>query len=617
MALWSGFAPARLSSQESVSALPPPVTRSLYRSHWFEFLNAYLEDDSRGAAAALAEMKKAGRAVGVHRLSDFSRTAAHEARKAEVLGRPDRAARGYAAAFELDDANYAGVISRIRFLVNRRAYGEALRLVPAAAAALLATHESRLALFSSLAVWGVCAIGLAVLGSIVVLVVLNFPRIAHDVREAGERFAGPGAVIPLTLILLAIPLAFGLGPVWLLLYWAVLVYAYTRRAERVVLTLGLLLLGLLAPFSELVSRKNIVERSPLYVAAVDLAEKREDASAEDGLRQASAVFAEDPDVWFLLGMYAERAGDLERAQASYDRAIQADSKDYRPLLNRGNVHFQEGDFGEAVRDYDSASKRAPDAPEIYYNLAIARGELYDFEGQSAAMSRARQLSEKDVTFWSDHPTLARAVSAPYPVARARRKVEQWNAQSKSRRLPGHAPPYRAVQLLLSPYTLAPWGALLLAAGLAAWRSRRPLASQCVRCGAPFCGYCKRYGEPPLYCALCVRLHIRKEPLGIQEHMAQAAEIRRRIRQRDATCRLASLFFPGSHRFFSERPASGFVVLALFFFSLAAGRIGLALFDPRQLPPPGSSRLLPALACAAALVIWLGSLFYAWRDSHGS
>ena len=48
------LAPRMLPAQEAVSALPAPVTRSLYRAHWFEFLNAHLEDDARGAAAALA-----------------------------------------------------------------------------------------------------------------------------------------------------------------------------------------------------------------------------------------------------------------------------------------------------------------------------------------------------------------------------------------------------------------------------------------------------------------------------------------------------------------------------------------------------------------------------------
>ena len=44
-------APARFAKR---LPMPPPVTRGLYRSRWFEFLNAHLEDDPR-AAVALAD----------------------------------------------------------------------------------------------------------------------------------------------------------------------------------------------------------------------------------------------------------------------------------------------------------------------------------------------------------------------------------------------------------------------------------------------------------------------------------------------------------------------------------------------------------------------------------
>ena len=35
--------PIRAQTQEALSPLPPPVTRSLYRSNWFEFLSAESE----------------------------------------------------------------------------------------------------------------------------------------------------------------------------------------------------------------------------------------------------------------------------------------------------------------------------------------------------------------------------------------------------------------------------------------------------------------------------------------------------------------------------------------------------------------------------------------------
>lgn len=609
--------PVAARAQESVSALPPPVTRSLYRGHWFAFLAAHLEDDSRAASAALAEMRRAARGVGVRRLSDFSRTAVHEARKAEGLGKFDRAARAYDAAILLDDSNYDAVASKIEFLVRRRAWADAATMLPEAAAVLFATRESRLSILSALAVWTAFALGLAVLASVIILLLRHLPRVIHDIRELALHFVGEKGEVPLILLLLLLPLAFGLGPLWVVFYWAAILYPYTEGRERALITAGLLVFGLLPPFVAALSRENIVQRSPLIAAAVDLEERREDQSAEDGLKQASSVFAEDPDVWFLLGRYAERSGDSERALRAYDRAIEKDPKNYRHFLNRGNVYFQEGDFGTASRDYQIAAQLAPEAPETHYNLSVARGEAYDFAGQAAAMTEAKQLSNRKVTAWSQAPSLQRVVTAPYSVSRARGRVEKWNAQPKSRRLPGHTPPYLAWEVFLSPLTLAAWSALFLGVLIVAYRSRWPTASECARCGAPFCRFCKRYGDPPLYCSDCVRLHLRREDVGIQAHVVQAEQLRRRNRARDQRCRIASLLLPGTHRFFSDTPLLGFLALTLFFFCVAAAWIGERFFDLRNLAPDTGLRWFAMVAGGLALMIWIVSNISAWRESHGS
>ncbi len=612
-ALWCAVPHA--AAQEAISALPPPVTRSLYRSRWFEFLNAHLEDDAKSAAASLAEMRKTARAVGVSRLSDFSRTAIHEGRKAESLGKTARAARAYEAAVALDDASWDAASARIGFLFRRRSWVEALRLIPSAVSTLLETRETRLSLISSIAVWIVFAVGFTLVGTVLALLAKHWARMMHDSRELSRRLGG-APVLALVLILGTLPVALGLGPGWVILFWGVLVFPYAIRRERALLAMLFLALGLLGPCLAAVARENVIERSPLWIAAVDLDEQREDASAEDGLRQASAVFAEDTDVWFLLGMYADRSGDSDRAIASYDRASQSDPRDYRPFLNRGNVHFQEADYAQAIRDYDAAAQRAPRAAEIQYNLSIARGEAYDFEGQTAAMAQARALSDKAVLAWTEHPSVARVISVGYPLSRARVKIEQWNQQPKSRRLPGHAPPLSPVELILSPLTFGPWFALLAGFALASYRSRRPIATECARCGAPICDSCRRFGDHPDYCTTCVRLHVRKENMGIEAHVRQSEEVRRRVHARDRLCRILSLVVPGTHRIFSERTFAGVVTLFIFTFLLAVAVLGGRYYDPRQLPSAGL-HLGAIVFGSLAFLVWLGSLVTSWSNSHGS
>ena len=601
-------------AQQAVSPLPPPVTRGLYRSRWFEFLNAHLEDDSHAAGVALEELKRAAQTVGIRRLSDFARTATHEGRRAEGEERFERAIRAYDAALVLDDANCDARFSRINLLLRRRLFKTAAAAVPGALESLVATHESRLAVLSALLLWAAAGLIAATFGSILVLLVRHQRLWSHELSELAGRLFGTRAVLPLALILLLFPLALGLAPVWLVLYWAVLVHASCHRVERVVLVAALAAVGLVPILTAAISRENILERSPIYVAALDLAERREDGSAEDGLRQASAVFPEDPDVWLLLGIFAERSADPERALVAYQRAVRAGPDDYRPLLNRGNIHFQEGNLAEAKRDYETAVAKAQ-APEIYYNLALARAESYDFHGQEEALQEARRISARDVGYWMDHPTLARVVAASYPLSRARRKIDEWNGLPGGRRLPGQVPASRLIEAFQSPFALAPWAALVLAFTVTLFRTKLGMAAECGQCGKPFCKSCTRYGDLPGYCGACAKR--RRGSKGIDARIVGAGEGRRLARRRDRVCRLLSLFLPGSHRYFSDRPVSGFLTLFLFVFFLAAAVVNSRLFGPRQLAPVSAWPGLTIGALAAASVLWASSLRSSWRQSHGT
>ncbi len=606
-----------LCAQDALSPLPPPVTRGLYRAQWFEFLSAFSDNDTAAEARALDGMARAARKVGVRRLSDFSRTAVYLGRRAEKQAQPDRADRAYRAALTLDDSNPDAILARLSFLARHGRVGEALKSLPESAAALFSAHESRVAILSSLGIWGAAAAAATLFAVILSLAVRHASRVLHDIREAAFRSFGRSGALPLGLVIAGLPLFIGFGPVWLVLYWGALLWAYAEGRERTVLGALFVALALVAPLAAWITQENIRQRSPLYVAAIDLEERREDASAEDGLRQAAAVFPEDPDVWFLLGIYAERSGDLDRAQADYGRAMQADPTDFRPILNRGNVHFTEGDYSEAIRDYTEASNRAPTAAEAYYNLSLARGEAYDFDGQALAIARARELSASRVAAWSGNPTVSRVVPAGFPLSRARARIADWNAQPKSRRLPGHgtaAMPWRA---MISPWALAPIGMLLVGALIARRRRRGGLASLCERCGRAFCNRCRRYGDPALYCQMCSRTFLRKENVDIEIQVAEAREMQGRAKARARASRIASLLLPGSHAFLEDRPVSGALTLFLFFFGLAAAIIDEKLFDPLTLPPGGALRTTVILGAALAALVWIRAQLVGRRAPSGS
>jgi tetratricopeptide (TPR) repeat protein len=590
------------------------VTRALYRSQWFELLGHFQENDERAAQTTVEAMMKAARSTGVRRLADYARIAVHVARRAEQLGRPGGARLAYDAAVALDDTNFDAAVARVAFFVRSGRFSEAFRTFPSAVTALFAGSESRLSFLSSLVLVMVGAVAAAVLATILALFLRHSRGLAHDLRETASRPFGHRVATPIAYVMLALPIFFALGPVWLLLYWAALAYAYCGRRERVLLAFGLLALGFAPLVVDAVARENLLRRSPIYLGAVDLAERREDLSVEDGLTSLALAYPDQPDAWFLLGRYAERTGDNARALAAYGRAIDTDPKNYRALVNRGNVRFLEGEYPEAISDYEEAGRRAPESAEAFYNLSVARSEIYDFRGQEAARARALQISRRDVDAWSSSPPLTRVVPASYRIADARENARAWGERAAGR--PKTGPRWAFLAVLFSPWCLAPWGALLVGVGVGAIRSRTGLASECSRCGRPFCRRCKRHGGPPLFCARCVRLHARKEAPEEELREENLLALNRAMRRR-LLVRFGSVPVPGLHRFLSGRPWRGFVLLVLFFFALALAVGGPWLFNVAPFAPAGVALPWRIGLGAVALVLWLTGLVGAWRMTRES
>lgn len=562
----------------------------------------------------LDEMTKAARSTGVRRLADYSRYALQVARRSEQFGKTGSAAKAYDAAVRLDDSSFDAAASRAAFLGRHGSFRELLRAVPAAFSTLFESSESRLSLASSLAVAVIAAALAAAVATLIGLFFRHARRIAHDLRETASRPFGYRAATPIAFILLALPIFLTFGPVWLVLYWAVLAYAYSARGERFAIGFSLAVLALSPIAIEAIARENLVRRSPIYRAAVDLEERREDFSVEDDLASLAAAYPEQADAWFLLARYAERAGDHGRAVLAYGRAIQADPKDYRPFVNRGNVRFVEGAYNEAISDYEEAARRAPKSAEAFYNLSVARSEIYDFKGQELARARALQISPRDVNSWTESPPLSRVVPASYQVANARERARLWSARASGR--PSNLGS-DLLALALSTWCLAPLGALVGAWIYGAIRTRIGVATECSRCGRPFCRRCKRYGGPVLFCGRCVRLYSRKEEVEEKTREADRQETAKRLRRRRDLVRLGSAVMPGLSRFFAGRPWTGMAILFAFFLAVGLAVGGPWLFPLAPLAP--SSATLPARLAAAilALVLWLVGMTGAWRVTRES
>ncbi|HET7546040.1 MAG TPA: tetratricopeptide repeat protein [Polyangiaceae bacterium] len=127
------------------------------------------------------------------------------------------------------------------------------------------------------------------------------------------------------------------------------------------------------------------ERLPELIAEL---EKRAAASAED-LRTLGALY--------------EETGQVEKALATYRRALAADGKDLATRLKVVHLLEVRGDLEQAIAEYDALIKAAPRNPDFVFQLAealISRGD------RKKALTRLQELEARSQ---SDEETLAALV----------------------------------------------------------------------------------------------------------------------------------------------------------------------------------------------------------------
>ena len=583
-------------AQDALSPLPPPVTRSLYRAHWFEFLSAFSENDAAARSQGAGWHERAARKVGVRRLSDFSRTAVYLGRRAEKQGQPDRAERAYEAALALDDANPDAILAHLSFLVRHGRVGDALRILPEAATALFCRPTNRGSRSSpSLGTWTAAAAAATLVGvDPVARRCGTRPASVHDMREAAFRLFGRSGGHP------ARPRH--RGP-------AALRRARARVAAALLGRAALCLRGrpgaaassapvfvalaLVPPLAAWITQDNIRQRSPLFVAAIDLEERREDASAEDGLRQAAAVFPEDSDVWFLLGIYAERVrgprarpGRLRPRDAGRSRRLPAHPEPRQRPLHRGRLRRGDPRLHRGL----ASALRNPRTCTTTCRWRAARPTIST--ARPARSRRARAISASQVAGWSSNPTLSRVVPAGYPLARARSRIERVERPAQE---PAPAGPRDGGPALASPalaWTLAPLGAWLARRrARAPARARRGWRLECERCGRAVLQSLPalRRSDALLRDVLAPVPAQGRVPTS-RSRWPRPAQMQQRASWPDARARASPRsLLPGSRAFFEERPLAGAITLFLFFFGLAAALHRRAPLRSADAAAPGGLR----------------------------
>jgi tetratricopeptide (TPR) repeat protein len=125
-----------------------------------------------------------------------------------------------------------------------------------------------------------------------------------------------------------------------------------------------------------------------------LAERGDLPAAVKAYTAVLSVAGNDPSVYYKRGTaYARNPGDLDKALADFDRAVEIDPNRADVLAERASVRLQKGDVKGALQDLTSAIDRDPTNALLYANRASAYEAARKPEQALSDYSRAIELDQ--------------------------------------------------------------------------------------------------------------------------------------------------------------------------------------------------------------------------------
>ncbi|MEA5599310.1 CHAT domain-containing protein [Rivularia sp. UHCC 0363] len=120
-----------------------------------------------------------------------------------------------------------------------------------------------------------------------------------------------------------------------------------------------------------------------------------DAIVDDDAAQAA-------EAWFYQGLSQARAGNLELAIESYEKAVQIKPDVHEYWFNRGLTLFHLGQLEDAIASYDKAIKIKHDFYKGWYNRGRALGELGFLEEAIVSFNTAIEIRPNYQEAWSSN-----------------------------------------------------------------------------------------------------------------------------------------------------------------------------------------------------------------------
>jgi tetratricopeptide (TPR) repeat protein len=378
--------------------LTVPVQQALQQlgEQWGQWGNA---NDPQRAAAVVDDLLATGRQLGMRRFPDLSLGAMVSAVRFALQKDFRRARWALDAAERLDPgrpetAFAAASVDRLEgrwprvFLDLAKGY-----------ARLFGLPLERYLWLQELALWGLYL--LVATGGLFIAVQMATKggALYRDLADLLGRRLPRAAALPLGALLLLWPLAMPSGPVWVLLYWSVLLWGYASRSERAILAAVWFLVGA-APFLLSAQRREVAAvLSPPSIAMENLAERRLYGGLFADLGVLRSLLPDSPAVKQLVADLHRSLNQWDLARAHYRQVLEREPNNTSALLDLGVYYYDKGDYGNAIQSFQKAAASDPRNAAAPYDLSQAYAATYPFEERQSAFARAQEIDDARVNSW--------------------------------------------------------------------------------------------------------------------------------------------------------------------------------------------------------------------------
>ncbi|HEY5611846.1 MAG TPA: tetratricopeptide repeat protein, partial [Thermoanaerobaculia bacterium] len=366
------------------------------RDIWPQATAAVDSGDFATADKKLEELLEIGKLLGIRRFPLSAESAAALARQANKEGNPEIAAWSIKAGETLDPLS-PNVAFQAADLASEQAQWAAVpqKLIGGFGNSMTDYQASILARADLIMVLSV-ALAASAIGIGLILFTRYARSAAHDFREWIGTWFRAGVTTVVAFALLFLPIFLWLGPIWIVLYWFVLVFGYATIREKVLVVLMLLVLGAVPVVLDWNSARVAGIASPVMRAAVSSSEKKYHPEALLRLRDLSTALPDEPKIHLLLGNLEFQQGNESQALVHYNKAKELDSELAGAYVNIGNYQFLNGEFQAAINEYQKASEFDKTLAIAPYNHSVTYGELYKYQEQGEKLEEAKERDRSKI-----------------------------------------------------------------------------------------------------------------------------------------------------------------------------------------------------------------------------